>query len=424
VGRLTGDPGLREVARAIRRTPTRPGTRDLIMDGLAALYSDGYATAVPLRQQAIRALLSTDISGAAEPRLLWLAANAAAELWDHESWNALTARLVRMVRDAGALSELPLVLNSRIVALLFAGEKAAAAALVEEVRAVQEATGSSIAPYGAMVHAALQGRETPARELIDATITDVGQRGEGIGAMVAFWAMALLNNGLGRHEEALAPARKASAYPVELGPASWGAIELVEAAVRCGETRIAGAAFERLTETTGATGTDWALGVESRSRALLGAGDTDEHYRRAIDHLARTRLKVELARTHLLYGEWLRSEGRRTDARTHLRTAHDQFTSVGADGFGERARRELVATGEAVRTRGAPDTREELTAQETEIARLAALRRTNHEIGVQLFISPRTVEWHLRKVFGKLGIRSRRQLRAALPGAVITAVPV
>ncbi len=302
------------------------------------------------------------------------------------------------------------------------GEQAPAAALVEEERAVREATGSNIAPYGALVHTALQGRETPARELIDDTIKEVVQRGEGIGAMIAYWASALLLIGLGRYEEALTPARRASEYPLELGAPNWGLIELIEAAVRSGEARVAGDAFERLSETTGAAGTDWALGVESRCRALLGVGDTDELYRRAIDHLGRTRVKVELARTHLLYGEWLRREGRRIDARGHLRAAHDQFTSMGVEGFGERARRELAATGETVRTR-ASDAREELTAQETEIARLAALGRTNPEIGAQLFISPRTVEWHLGKVFTKLGVSSRKELYDALPEEVRVSVP-
>ena len=423
VGRLTGGPGLREVAQAARRAPTHErGKRDLILDSLAVLFTEGFAAAIPIRQRALRAFRPEDVPDGGELRLLWLAAIAAANIWDDEGWNVLSTRLVRVARDTGALSELPLALNSQIVALLLSGEQAIAAALVAEERAVREATGSNIAPYGALVHAALQGREIPARELIDATIKEVVQRGEGIGAMIAYWASALLLIGLGRYEEALTPARKASEYPLELGAPNWGLIELIEAAVRSGETRVAGDAFERLSETTGATGTDWALGIESRSRALLGAGDADELYRQAIDHLGRTRVKLELARTHLLYGEWLRREGRRIDARGHLRAAHDQFTSMGAEGFAERARRELARTGETALTR-APDAREELTAQETEIARLAALGRTNPEIGAQLFISPRTVEWHLRKVFTKLRVSSRKELYDALPEDVRVSVP-
>ncbi|WP_433299460.1 AAA family ATPase [Pseudonocardia sp. CA-142604] len=423
VGRLTGDPGLREIARAVRRAPAhRHDKRDLILDGLAALFTEGYAAAVPLRQRAVQAFLSEYISADDEPRLLWIAASAAANLWDDEGWNVLSARHVRVTRDTGALSELPLALSSQIVALLLDGKLATAAALIEEMRAVREATGSNIAPYGALVHAALRGREAPARELIDTTLKEVLQRGEGNGAMNAHWAAAVLLNGLGRHEEALASARRASEYPLEFVPANWGLVELIEAAVRTSDNRVAGDAFERLSETTGAAGTDWSLGVESRSRALLGAGDADELYRQAIDRLGRTRVKVELARTHLLYGEWLRREGRRIDARRHLRAAHDQFTSMGAEGFGERARRELAATGETVRTR-VPAAREELTAQETEIARLAALGRTNQQIGAQLFISPRTVEWHLGKVFMKLRVSSRKELYDALPEDVRVSVP-
>jgi DNA-binding CsgD family transcriptional regulator/tetratricopeptide (TPR) repeat protein len=423
VGRLTGDPGLREVAKATRRAPARQqGRGDLILDGLAVLYTEGFAAAVPIRQRALRAFSSEEVAGGGELGLLWHAAVAAGSLWDDEAWYALSTRLVRVARDTGALGELPLALNSQITALLLSGEPAAAAALVEEVRAVREATGSNLAPYGALLHAALQGHETPARELIDTTLQEVVRRGEGIGAMIAHWTAAVLLNGLGRFEEALAPARRAGEYPLELGASNWGLVELIEAAVRCGETRIASAAFERLTETTGPTGTDWALGVETRSRALLGAGDVDELFRLAIDHLSRTRVKLELARTHLLYGEWLRREGRRTDAREHLRTAHDRFTAMRAEGFGARARRELLAAGEAAPTR-APDSRDELTAQETEIARLAALGRTNPEIGAQLFISARTVEWHLRKVFVKLGVTSRRELYDALPEELRISVP-
>jgi DNA-binding CsgD family transcriptional regulator len=423
VGRLTGDPGLREVAQAARRASTRQqGNGDLILDGLAVLYTEGFAAAIPIRQRAIRALRSADVPGGGELGLLWHAAISASHMWDDEGWNVLSTRLVRVARDTGALSELPLALNSQIVALLLSGEPAAAAALVEEVRAVRDATGSNLAPYGALLHAALQGRETPARELIDTTLKEVVQRGEGIGAMIAHWTAAVLLNGLGRYEDALSPARRASEYPLELGASNWGLLELIEAAVRSGETRLAGDAFERLTETTGPTGTDWALGVEKRSRALLGAGAVDELYREAVDHLSRTRMKVELARTHLLYGEWLRREGRRIEAREHLRTAHDRFTAMRADGFGARARRELLATGETARTR-APDFREELTAQETEIARLAARGRTNQEIGAQLFISPRTVEWHLRKVFVKLGVSSRKELYDALPEELRVSAP-
>ena len=423
VGRLSSGTGVREIVQAARRSPTRGGGAvDLILDGLAVLFTDGYAAAVPLRRRGLRAAHTAD-TPAAGGRLLWVASIEAADLWDDESWYALSARHVRAARDVGALTELPLTLNSQIVALVLAGELAAAAALVEEVRAVRDATGGTLASYGAMVHAAWLGREAPARELIDTTLKKVAQRGEGAGAIIAHWSTAVLLNGLGRYEEAQAPARRAAEFPLQSAAANWGLIELVEAAARCGEIRVARDAVERLSETTRSAGTDWALGMESRSRALLGDGnvDVDELHRRAIYHLGRTRVTAELARAHLLYGEWLRREGRRLDAREHLRVAHDRFTAMGAEAFVERARRDLVATGDAVGSR-APDSRVELTPQETEIARLAALRRTNPEIGAQLFLSPRTVEWHLRKVFTKLGVTSRRQLYDVLPDDVRTTV--
>ena len=216
---------------------------------------------------------------------------------------------------------------------------------------------------------------------------------------------------------------QASECPQELAAANWGLAELIESAARSGATDLAADALERLSEMTQASGTDWALGVESRSRALLSEGDAAERlYREAIERLGRTRVRAELARARLLYGEWLRREGRRLDAREQLRAAHDLFTAMGAEAFGERARRELLATGETARKRTV-ETRDELTAQEAQIARLAALGRTNSEIGAQLFISPRTVEWHLRKVFTKLGISSRRELSAALPDAVQATSP-
>jgi DNA-binding CsgD family transcriptional regulator len=267
-----------------------------------------------------------------------------------------------------------------------------------------------------MVFAAWQGREERALPLIEASLSDVVARGEGIGAAVAQWANALLFNGLGRYEDALGPARAAGECPQELAAANWGLVELVESAARTGTTDLAADALERLSAMTQASGTDWALGVESRSRALLSEGDAAERlYQEAIERLGRTRVRAELARARLLYGEWLRREGRRLDAREHLRAAHDLFSAMGAEGFAERARRELLATGETARKRTI-ETRGELTPQEAQIARLAA-RHTNSEIGAQLFISPRTVEWHLRKVFTKLDIASRRELSAALPDA-------
>jgi DNA-binding CsgD family transcriptional regulator len=254
-------------------------------------------------------------------------------------------------------------------------------------------------------------------------MSEAAPRGEGIGVTMTHWAHALLCNGLGQYEDALAAAQEAARHQQELTAPRWGLAELVEAAARSGAPELASDALERLSATTRASGTDWALGVESRCRALLSEGEAAERlYREAIERLGRTRVRVELARAHLLYGEWLRGEQRRIDAREHLHTAHEMFGHIGAEAFAERARRELLATGETVHERSV-ERIAELTAQEAQIARLAADRQTNPEIGAQLFISPRTVEFHLHKVFAKLGISSRKELRGALPHAEYAPVP-
>jgi len=241
-------------------------------------------------------------------------------------------------------------------------------------------------------------------------------RGDGVGLTAIAWARAQLYNSLGRYDEALAAAEHASEYPRELFLSTWGLVELIEAAVRSGKPTRAADALQRLSESTRAAGTDWALGIETRSRALLSDGDFAEPlYREAIDRLGRTRVRTSLARAHLLYGEWLRREQRRTDAREQLHCAHDMFVAMGAEGFAERARRELLATGEKAARRTA-ETRSQLTAQEAQVAELAREGLSNPEIGSRLFISPRTVEYHLRKVFTKLGINSRVQLQRVLPG--------
>ena len=419
VGRFARAADLAEVAAAVPRVTTdQTRKRDMLFEGLASLVRDGYSAALPTVRRALRAYRTEEISVAEGLRSLWLAGVVAADVWDDESFDVLPARFVKIARDAGALSELLLALNSRIIMLLFAGEQEAAASVVDEARAVREAIGHERPLYEVMVFAAWQGREKHVLPLIEASMSDVVARGEGIGGAVAQWATALLFNGLGRYEDALGPARAAGECPQELAAANWGLAELIEAAARSGATDLAGDALERLSEMTTACGTDWALGVESRSRALLSEGDAAEQlYRAAIERLGRTRVRAELARARLLYGEWLRREGRRVDAREQLRAAHDMFTAMGAAAFGERARRELLATGETARQRTV-ETRDELTAQEAQIARLAAHGMTNSEIGAQLFISSRTVEWHLGKVFAKLGISSRRELPAALPDAV------
>jgi len=302
-----------------------------------------------------------------------------------------------------------------VAAELFAGELATAASLVQESQAVAQAIGSHAGPYGPLVLAAWGGQEAEVTRLTETVTPEMIARGEGRWLTAAAWAAAVLNNGLGRYDQALAAAEEGSVYPAELGLATWSMTELVEAAARTGQPQRAADALNRLSEATSANGTDWALGVQARARALLSEGEPAERlYREAIDRLGRTRVRAELARAHLLYGEWLRRQGRRSDARDQLRAAHNMLTAMGIKGFAERARRELLATGDAA-LKLSIDAPRELTAQEAQIARLARDGHTNPEIGARLFISGRTVEWHLRKVFAKLGINSRRQLHQALP---------
>ena len=291
-----------------------------------------------------------------------------------------------------------------------------------EAEFVTRATGNPVRPYGPLLLAAWGGREVETRQLISDATAQMVARGEGRWLTAAAWATAVLHNGRGCYREALAAAEQGSEYPAELGLATWSLVELIEAAVRSGLPERASGALQRLVDAACAAGTDWALGIAARSRALLSDGLPAERlYLEAIDRLSRTRIRAELARAHLLYGEWLRRRGRRVDARGQLRAAHEMLTAVGAEGFAERARRELVATGETVRRRMI-DTVDELTAQEAQIARLAGAGHTNPEISTQLFISPRTVEWHLRKVFTKLGISSRHEIRDALPDLEWTSV--
>jgi DNA-binding CsgD family transcriptional regulator len=417
--------GVQAVSRAARAAPPAPGPArppDLLLDGLAANFSEGYRAGLPLLRRALGAF-GQQMSAEEELRWLWLACVAALHLWDDGRWDVLSRRHVELAREVGALGELPLALSSRAYLLLFAGELTAAASLAEEVQAATEATGSSLAPYAALGLAALRGDETQAAALTGATAPDVALRGEGIGVTLTNWANAVLGNGLGRYDRALAAAERGSEDPDELGLAAWSMVELVEAAARTGQPGRAVGALEFLAEITSAAGTDWALGIQARSRALLGEGSSvEELYLDAVQRLGRTRIRTELARTHLVYGEWLRRENRRIDARAQLRTAYQMFASMRAEAFAERARRELLATGETVRKR-TTDTFDELTAQEQQIARRARDGHSNSEIGEELFLSPRTVEWHLRKVFTKLGISSRRQLREALPDLGHAALP-
>ena len=416
-GRLGSGCGVLEVAEAARAAPAAPQpapTIDLLLDGLASRFTVGYAAGVLPLRQALAAVSRDEGHSEDDIHWLWLACRIAPDLWEDETWHELATRQLQVAREAGALSVLPLAATYRAGVHVHAGEFAAAAALIEEADAITEATGNAPLGYTSLVLAAWRGREAEALELIEASREDAAGRGEGRAITLAEYATAVLYNGLGRYREALAAAEGASEHE-DLGLFGWALIELVEAAARDHEPQLAAEALELLSERTGLTGTDWALGIEARSRALLDEGQgAEDLYLEATERLARCRIRVHLARAHLLYGEWLRRENRRIDARESLRTAHELFSTMGAEAFAERAARELLATGEKARKRTA-DTRGQLTAQETQIAELAREGHSNPEIGAQLFISPRTVEYHLHKVFTKLEISSRNELQRVLP---------
>jgi DNA-binding CsgD family transcriptional regulator len=425
-GRLSPGGGLREVAEAARAAPRPPGSArasDLLLDGLALVACEGYPAGAPVLRQAVSAFRGTDISREEGLRRLWLASRAAWMVWDYASWDALSDRQVRLARDAGALITLPIAFNTRAGVHIFAGEFAEAALMVAQAESVTEATGSSIAPYGALTLAVFRGREAQAAHMIQTVADDAERRGEGAALGFVGWAAAVLYNSLGRYEEALVAAQRASEDSPAVHFTTWALVELIEAAVRSAAPERAADALQRLSSIARACETDWALGTEARSRALVSdVAAAESHYREAIDRLGRTRLCVELARAHLVYGEWLRRQRRRRAARDQLGRAYEIFDSIGAAAFAERTRNELWASDGQARER-AVETRDPLTAQEALVARLAGEGASNPEIAAQLFISRATVAYHLRKVFTKLDITSRSQLAAALPARQGTAPP-
>jgi DNA-binding CsgD family transcriptional regulator len=407
-GRLAGAGDLLEVSRAVRALPPArsPRPADLLLDGLALLVTDGLAAAAPVLRQAVATFTSGDISREEGLASGWLAASV---LWDDDAGRAIMDREVRLAREAGALDELPVNLIPLAMSAIWRGDLAAAASLIAEGDTVCEVTGSRLAPYAAMFLAAMRGNQAELTSLVEATIAAAEAGGQGAAVTCAYWVAAILHNGLGRYVDAFTAAGQARTGHLYIS--MWALPELIEAAVRTSNAEVAAGALERLAESTSVSGSDWALGVEARSRALLSDGETAQRlYHEAIERLGRIRMRAELARAHLLYGEWLRRENRRIDAREQLRAAYQMLTAIGMGGFAERARRELLATGETVRKRTV-ETLTDLTAQEAQIAKLARDGHTNQEIAVQLFISPRTVEWHLGNVFTKLGIASRKDLR-------------
>jgi DNA-binding CsgD family transcriptional regulator len=423
-GRLGPADGMTQIAEAIQAAPASrpPRATDLLLDGLAALVTGGHAVGAPMLKRALSAFRDEAVPAADALRWLPFACRMSRAAWDDESWHVLSGRLIELARQTGALAVLPDALQDGTALRLATGETATASAMASEAETVAEAMGNPLRPYGDLLIAAWRGQEAEASRLVAADTADSAVHRDGQRLTVAAWATALLSNGLSRYDEALTAAELACADPDELGAATWALAELIEAAARTGALERASGALRRLSEVTSAAATDWALGIQARSRALLsGVEHAELLYLEAIERLGRTRIRAELARAHLLYGEWLRRQGRRRDAREQLRTAYQMLDAMGTAGFAERAHKELLATGETARKRTI-DTVDELTAQEAQIARLACSGRSNPEISTQLFISPRTVEWHLRKVFTKLGISSRKQLRTAL--ADLDRIPV
>jgi DNA-binding CsgD family transcriptional regulator len=434
-----GDVGqLAEAAAAAPPPAGTPTAIDLLLDGIAAHYTQGYAAGAPILRTALDQF-GTGMSPENELGGHGVLASMLAyqHLWDHDRWQLVSDRYVELARNLGALSELPLALSSKVCCLAYAGELSAAAALSQELQAVMEATGGTIAPYAALTVAGMRGRPGEVSDLIDAARSDLSQRGERFGLTVAHFASAMANNGVGNYQAALRSASDSGLFSTPTpSPSSadspkghsqsasllarlsigvFFVVELVEAAVRCGRADVAADAVGKLAEVISASGTDWACGVEARCRALLTDGPAAEDlYRESIERLSRTRLRPDLARAHLVYGEWLRRERRRSEARAELRCAHEMFEEMGMEGFAQRAHRELEATGETARKRTIAADPQLLTAQEAQIARMARDGHSNPEIGGRLFISTRTVEYHLQKVFTKLNVQSRRQLDRVL----------
>jgi DNA-binding CsgD family transcriptional regulator len=412
-GRLGSGRGLREAAWAGRSAPRAPVPArpvDIMLDGYAALHSEGHVAAVPLLKRALAAIRR---EGESEDRWLVLGWRAAAELWDGDTWQELAGRQVRLAREAGGLTALtPALVFLAFAKIAHSGDFAAAATLIAEARELASAGQSPEMAYAPLALAAWRGDEAETDALIEHTLHEATARGEGRAITLAEYAGAVLNNGLGRYDMALEAARRVCEVD-EVMFTVYALPELVEAAVRAGEPAAAAAAAARLSARARLSGTDWALGMDARSRALMAEGEAaDALYRDAIERLERGGAAMHMARAQLIYGEWLRAEGRRPEAREQLRQAHARCTLAGAAGFAARAAAELQASGEPARR--AVTTSAALTSQEERIGRLARDGHSNADIGSQLFISPRTVEYHLAKVFTKLQIASRRELRQAL----------
>jgi DNA-binding CsgD family transcriptional regulator len=422
--------GVREAAEAARAAPAGTGPPravHVLLDAFARRLTEGYAAAAAALTGALELILARSVAGDETGRRLWLTSGTAdttvaLELWDAESWHTLAARQVQVARDSGALVQLQFALLSLAGSYLLAGELTTAALMVEEDQLIAEVSGNPSLGTARMTLAAWRGREAQVSELIEASMQRAAARGLGRTADFAAYPTAVLSNGLGRHDAAVDAARRAFRRD-RLGYGAFIVPELAEAASRTGDTALVQAALDWLSERTRVTPTAWVRGIEALVRALLSEGGAAEQlYRDSIAHLGQTRVRAQLARAHLLYGEWLRRQRRRADAREQLRTAHAMLDAMGMEAFADRARRELAATGETARKRTI-ETTSQLTAQETQVARLARDGLSNPEIGARLFISAHTVRYHLGKVFTKLGIGSRSQLEHVLPPAADATQP-
>ena len=411
-----------EICRAARALPSSrpPSGVNTLLDGLTLLIMEGRSASIPVLRQAAKLFASGEVSGEEGSRWGWLAAAGSNAIWDPDSSRAIYDRHVKRVREAGALERLPRYLSGLGTIAAWSGEFDEAMRVVADIDSVAAATGARLLPDVALFVLALQGRAAEAANMITATISSAEECSQTSTATTARWAAAVLYNSLGRYDDALLAAQGATSDPLKLHAAVWALPELAEAAARRGRFALANQAVQQLADTTRASGTEFALGVEARSRALISHGPVaEELYREATERLGNTRLGPELGRAHLVYGEWLRRQSRRVDARAQLRSAYDLFATIGMMAFAERARAELQATGENSRPRTS-ETRDDLTEQERHIAELARDGLSNPEIGARLFLSPRTVEWHLRKIFGKLSVRSRRELATVLPDSDLT----
>jgi DNA-binding CsgD family transcriptional regulator len=425
VGPVTSGINLSELVRAAHAAPTVPQRPvDLLLEGLAGRVTGGCAAGFPILKRALHDLHGLNRPGEEAMQWLHLASAMAGHVWDDESWWLIAERHVRLAREYGGFAMLVHALNMAIGMYACLGELDTATSLAQERATLVEATGSGVLAYGAPMLAAWRGRGVEAEHLFDTFGHEVMRRGEDQGVAIVGWARAVLYNGLGRYDEALVAAQQASDSAPEIGGMPWALrVELIEAASRARTTEPAARALAELGEPAHCAGTNWALGVWARCHALLHEGSVAEHsYRDAIRRLGRTRMRGELARAHLLYGEWLRRGHRRLEARRQLRVAYEMFEAMGAEAFLQRASRELGATGESLRKRKV-ETAGELTAQEAQITALVREGLSNPEIGARLFISPRTVEWHLGNIFSKLNVTSRRQISRGTATRALRAAP-